>query len=84
MMECRSAQTSTLGRRPRFVWTMAALYNRYEPRPAFLDAARKTIDFLLTHCRDENGWLVYRTTRAGRAMEGATSTFIPTVFWSMD
>ncbi len=59
----------------RFVWTMAALYNRYEARPAFLDAARKTIGFLLTHCRDENGWLVYRTTRAGQVIEGATSIY---------
>ena len=59
----------------RFVWTMAALFNRFEPRPEFIEAARRTIDFLLAHARDEAGWLVYRTTREGIPLEGATSIY---------
>jgi N-acylglucosamine 2-epimerase len=59
----------------RFVWVLSALYNRFERRPEFLELARKTIDFLLAHARDEQGRFVYRTTRVGRAVEGATSIY---------
>jgi len=59
----------------RFIWTMAALYNRFEPRPEFLEAARRTIDFVLAHACDDAGWLVYRTTREGIPLEPATSIY---------
>ncbi len=59
----------------RFVWTLSALYNRFEPRPEYLSLARKTIDFLLRHARDHQGRFVYRTTREGRPLEGATSIY---------
>jgi len=59
----------------RFVWTCSALYNRIEPRPEFLERARETIDFLLAHGRDEAGRWVYRTTREGGVLEGATSIY---------
>jgi len=59
----------------RFVWTLSALYNRFERRPEFLDLARKTIDFLLRHARDEEGRVVYRTTREGRLLDGAISIY---------
>lgn len=59
----------------RFVWTLAALYNRFEPRQEFLDLARHTIDFLLTHARDPQGRFVYRMSREGRHLEGATSIY---------
>ena len=59
----------------RWVWTCAALYNRIEPRPEFLRWARATIEFLLRHGRDEQGRWVYRTTREGEIVEGATSIY---------
>jgi N-acylglucosamine 2-epimerase len=59
----------------RFVWTLSALYNRIEPRPEYLALARKTIEFLLARARDEQGRFVYRTTREGRILEGATSIY---------
>jgi len=59
----------------RFVWTLSALYNRFERRPEFVEQARKTIDFLLRHARDEAGRVVYRTTREGVPIEGATSIY---------
>lgn len=59
----------------RFAWTLSALYNRIEPRPEFIRHARKTLDFLLTHARDERGRFVFRTTREGCALEGATSIY---------
>jgi len=59
----------------RFVWTLSALYNRFDARPEYLARARKTIDFLLTCARDDRGRFVYRTTREGRILEGATSIY---------
>ena len=59
----------------RFVWTLSALYNRYRHRPEFLSQARRTIDFLLSRARDEQGRFVFHTTRDGRPLEGATSIF---------
>lgn len=59
----------------RFVWTCSALYNRVERRPEFLERARATIDFLLAHGRDGRGRWVYRTSREGRTIEGATSIY---------
>jgi N-acylglucosamine 2-epimerase len=59
----------------RWVWVCAALYNRIEKRPEFLAWARATIDFLLRHGRDEQQRWVYRTTREGRVLEGATSIY---------
>ncbi len=59
----------------RLVWTLSALWNRFERRPEFLEHARKTIDYLLARARDEQGRFVYRTTREGEHLEGATSIY---------
>jgi N-acylglucosamine 2-epimerase len=59
----------------RFIWTCSALYNRIERRPEFLERARETIDFLLRFGRDSEGRWVYRTTREGEVIEGATSIY---------
>jgi len=59
----------------RWVWVCSALYNRIEKRPEFLQWARATIEFLLRHGRDEQGHWVYRTTREGQVLEGATSIY---------
>lgn len=59
----------------RWVWTLSALYNRFEPRAEFLEHARKTVDFLLANARDERGRFVFSTTREGRILEGATSIY---------
>jgi N-acylglucosamine 2-epimerase len=59
----------------RSVWTFAALYNRIEPRPEFLEAARNSLRFLLAYGRDELGRWVYHTDRQGRVLEGATSIY---------
>lgn len=59
----------------RFAWTLAALYNRFDARPEFLAHARLTLDFLLRCARDAQGRFVYRTTREGAPLEGATSIY---------
>ncbi len=59
----------------RWVWTCAALYNRIERRPEFLRWARAAIEFLRRHGHDEQGRWIYRTTREGAMVEGATSIY---------
>jgi hypothetical protein len=59
----------------RMAWTLSALYNRFERRREFVVHARKTIDFLLDHARDDAGRFVYSTTRAGVPIEPATSIY---------
>jgi len=59
----------------RFAWVCSALYNRIEARPEFLETARKTVAFLLTHGRGDDGKWVYRTTREGRTVEGPISIY---------
>ena len=59
----------------RSVWTFSALYNRIEPKPEFLEAARNSVRFLLDHGRDEQGRWVYRTGRRGGVIEGPISIY---------
>lgn len=59
----------------RSAWTFAALYNRIEQRPEFLQAAANSVRFLVEHGRDAQGRWVYRTTREGRVVEGPISIF---------
>lgn len=59
----------------RSVWTFAALYNRVDRNPAFLEAARNSVRFLLAHGRDAEGRWVYRTTREGQVIEGPVSIY---------
>jgi N-acylglucosamine 2-epimerase len=59
----------------RAIWTFAAYYNRFEPRPEFLDVARATAEFVLKHGRDEQGRYVFKVTREGKHLEGATSIY---------
>lgn len=59
----------------RFAWVCAALYNRIEARPEFLESARRTVEFLLAHGRGADGRWVYRTTREGEVVEGPISIY---------
>ena len=59
----------------RMAWVLSALYRRFAARPEFIFHARKTIDFLLAHARDERGRFVYRISREGVPLEGATSIY---------
>ncbi|MBK9941432.1 MAG: AGE family epimerase/isomerase [Kouleothrix sp.] len=49
----------------RAVWMFARLYNQFERRPEFLDAARLGIEFLRRHARDPQGRVYFSLTRAG-------------------
>jgi N-acylglucosamine 2-epimerase len=49
----------------RQVWTFAMLYNRVEPRPAWLDIARRGAEFLRAHGMDDDGNWYFSLTREG-------------------
>lgn len=59
----------------RWLWVTAALYNRIERRPEFLDAARRTAGFLLRHGRDAEGRWVYAMSGDGATLEGPISIY---------
>ena len=59
----------------RGIWTFAALYNRIEKRPEFLEVARATADFVLKNGRDEKGWFAFQVTREGRHVQGPISVY---------
>lgn len=59
----------------RAIWTFAALYNRIERRPLWLDIARHIYRFVWRCGRDEAGQWVFAVDRGGRVLEGATSIF---------
>jgi len=59
----------------RWVWVCAALYNRIEARPEFLEWATAGVHFLLEHGRDSQGRWIFRTTREGAPLEGAISIY---------
>lgn len=59
----------------RWLWVCSALYNRIDPRPEFLEAARKTAEFLLRHGRDSAGRWYFAVTREGVPLIGPTSIF---------
>jgi N-acylglucosamine 2-epimerase len=49
----------------RAVWMFSRLYNEFDPRPEFLDAAKLVCDFMRRHGRDEQGRVFFSLTRDG-------------------
>lgn len=52
----------------RGVWMFAELYNRLEPRPEWLNAARHGYEFLIRHGFDDDGRMFFSTTREGHPL----------------
>lgn len=52
----------------RAVWMFARLYNQFERRPEFLDAARLGVDFLRRHARDAQGRVYFSLAREGQPL----------------
>ncbi|GIK41414.1 MAG: N-acylglucosamine 2-epimerase [Chloroflexota bacterium] len=59
----------------RAIWTFSALYNKIEPRPEWLDAARHIFDFVKRVGRDEQGQWVFCVSKEGDILQGATSIY---------
>ncbi|MFH0991036.1 MAG: AGE family epimerase/isomerase [bacterium] len=49
----------------RGAWMFATLYNTVAKRPAWLNAAGRTISFMRSHCFDPNGKMYFTVTREG-------------------
>ncbi len=50
----------------RAAWMFARLYNEWERRPEYLEAARRVVDFIRQHAFDERGRVWFSVTREGR------------------
>ncbi len=50
----------------RFVWMFARIYNSVEPRPEWLEASRRGVQFIRQHCFDETGRMYFAVTADGR------------------
>ena len=50
------------------IYLYAKLYNLFEPRPEWLEAARIGYDFVMKHAFDSDGRLFYLVTRDGRPL----------------
>ena len=52
----------------RMSWLLLTLYNTVEPRPEWLEWARRGLDFLERHCFDTDGRMFFHVTREGRPL----------------
>lgn len=59
----------------RAIWTFAALYNKIESRPEWLDVARHIFNFVKHAGRDAQGRWVFALDKNGQILEGATSIY---------
>lgn len=50
----------------RAAWLLATLYNTVEKKQEWLDGSRLGIDFLLTHCFDDDGQMFFHVTKDGK------------------
>jgi len=55
----------------RAIWVFSYLYNHFGKREEHLEIAKKTIDFIRKHCRDENGYWISEVTREGTFVRGS-------------
>jgi N-acylglucosamine 2-epimerase len=60
----------------RAMWTFAALYNRIERRPEWLEVARRLAGYLSAHGRDAQGRWVYRLDAAGNVLDADISLYV--------
>lgn len=49
----------------RFAWMLCHLYNNYEQRPEWLEAAKNTLEFLKKYAFDSDGRMWFQVTREG-------------------
>lgn len=52
----------------RFAFICAYAYNNVEKNPMWLEAAKSTIDFIESHCFDENGRMYFSVTAEGKPL----------------
>ena len=52
----------------RFAFVCAYAYNNVEKNPMWLEAAKSTLDFIESHCFDENGRMYFSVTAEGKPL----------------
>ena len=62
----------------RFAFTCAYAYNNVEKRPEWLDAAKKTLDFIEKYCFDDDGHMYFSVTADGRPLRKRRYVFSET------
>ena len=62
----------------RFAFTCAYAYNNVEKRPEWLDASKKTIDFIEKYCFDDDGHMYFSVTADGRPLRKRRYVFSET------
>ncbi len=50
----------------RFVWMFARIYSAVQPRPEWLEAARRGLQFIRQYCFDDRGRMYFAVTAEGR------------------
>ncbi len=50
----------------RFVWMFARVYNGVEPRPTWLEASRRGLEFIRRYCFDESGRMYFAVADDGQ------------------
>jgi len=59
----------------RGIWVFSYLYNHFGKEERFLKAAKKGIDFIIKHCRDENGYWLSEVTREGEYLRPSENIY---------
>ncbi|MBN1290223.1 MAG: AGE family epimerase/isomerase [Candidatus Latescibacteria bacterium] len=59
----------------RGIWVFSYLYNHFGKEKRFLEVARKGIDFIYKHCRDENGYWLSEVTREGKYLRPSENIY---------
>ncbi len=59
----------------RQIWMLSHIYNNYERRPEWLEAARLGADFMLKHAFTDAGKMHFRLTREGQPRSGVLSLY---------
>lgn len=62
----------------RFAFICSFAYNNVEKRPEWLEAARLTLDFIETHCFDNDGHMYFSVTAEGRPLRQRRYVFSET------
>lgn len=59
----------------RGIWVFSYLYNHFGKEERFREVAKKGIDFIFEHCRDENGYWLSEVTREGKYLRPSENIY---------
>jgi len=59
----------------RGIWVFSYYYNHFGQDERFLKHAKKSIDFVFKHCRDENGYWISEVTKEGKYLRPSENIY---------